>query len=301
MTMNWLNYHHLLYFWVVAREGTITAASKELKLAPSTISEQIRQLEQSLEVQLFKKSGRNIVLTDMGQAVFRYADEIFTLGRELVGFIEGRQEGRLHLHVGVSMVVPKLVAMKLLEPAMNMEPKIHLFCKEGETEALLADLALHHLDLVITDAPLGPDSRIRAFNHRLGGCGVVILGAPDLARRYRDNFPHSLERAPFLMPTNTSVMRRQLERWFDDLGVTPEIIAEFDDSALKKVFGQRGMGLFAAPDVVAEEITRQYQVEIVGYPTGLEEHFYAVSVQRQLKHPAIVTISENARQCVFDQ
>lgn len=293
--MEWLNYHHLLYFWVVAREGTITAASKELRLAPSTISEQIRQLEDQLGLKLFKKSGRNIVLTDMGQAVYRYANEIFTLGQELMGFVGGRQGNRLHLHVGISMVVPKLVALRLLEPAMNIEPKIHLFCKEAGPDELMADLALHHIDLVLTDAPLGPDSRIRAFNHLLGECGVVIMAAPKLAAQYRENFPACLDGAPFLLPMTSSVLRRQLDRWFDSHNVQPEIVAEFDDSALKKVFGQRGMGLFASPSLIVEEVTRQYEVEAVGEVEGVTERFYAVSVQRQLKHPGIVAISKAAR------
>jgi len=294
--MEWLNYHHLLYFWMVAREGTVTGAARELRLAPSTVSEQLRRLEESLGQPLFKKSGRNIVLTDVGRTVFRYADEIFTLGRELMDFVHGRQMERLHLHVGLSMVVPKQVALRLLEPTLAIEDqRIHLVCREGRTEDLLADLALHHLDVVITDVPLGPDSRIRAFNHLLGECGVVAMACPDVVERYRDNFPQSLDRAPVLLPTTDSVLRRQLDRWFHDNNIHPEIVAEFDDNALLKVFGQRGLGVFFIPEFVATDVEVQYNVRTIAQVGQLTERFYAVSVQRQLRHPGVVAISESAR------
>lgn len=297
--MEWLNYHHLLYFWVVAREGTIAAAARELSLAPSTISEQIRLLEESLDQKLFRRSGRNIVLTGVGQEVYRYADDIFRLGRELLDYAAGRRYGRVHLHVGVSMVLPKQIALRLLAPALEMEDKVHLICREGPTDDLLADLALHHLDIVLTDAPLGPDSRIRAFNHLLGECGVVIAGTPELAERYREGFPQSLDGAPVLMPTSTTVLRRQLDRWLDAQGIRPEIIAEFDDSALLKVFGQRGVGVFPIPEAVADEIYAQYGVEHIGNVCDVVERFYAVSVERKLQHPAVIHISQTARERLF--
>ncbi|MEO1270929.1 MAG: transcriptional activator NhaR [Myxococcota bacterium] len=294
--MEWLNYHHLLYFWMVAREGTVTGAARELRLAPSTVSEQLRRLEESLGQPLFKKSGRNIVLTDVGRTVFRYADEIFALGRELMDFVQGRQMDRLHLNVGLSMVVPKQVALRLLEPVLNLKERIHLVCREGRTEDLLADLALHHLDIVITDAPLGPDSRIRAFNHLLGECGVMAMARPSMVEAYGDDFPQSLDRAPVLLATSDSVLRRQLDRWFHDAELHPEVVAEFDDSALLKVFGQRGLGVFFIPEFVAGDVARQYEVEPLGLVPDITEHFYAVSVQRQLRHPAVLAISEFARQ-----
>jgi LysR family transcriptional activator of nhaA len=299
--MEWLNYHHLYYFWIVAREGTIAAAGQELGLAPSTISEQIHQLERSLNQKIFKRSGRRLVLTDVGQVVFRFADEIFTLGRELSDFVQGRPTGRpMRLNVGIADVVPKLVTRKLLEPALRIPEKIHLICREDRPERLLADLALHQLDVVITDSPVGPDARVRAFNHLLGECGVVFFGAPALAQRLRPDFPRSLHGAPFLLPTSESVLRRMLDQWFDTREMRPDVVAEFEDSALLKVFGQGGMGVFPGPEVVAEEVCRQYGVEVIGQADGLRERFYAVSVERKLKHPAVVAISEAARDATFN-
>ncbi len=297
--MEWLNYHHLLYFWVVAREGTITSAAKTLSLSPSTISGQINQLEASMGQKLFKRSGRNIVLTDVGRSVFRYADDIFTLGRELMDFVHGRQLKRMHLHVGISMVVPKLVASRLVEPALALPEKIHLFCHEGSTEELMADLATHHLDVVLTDAPLGQDTRVRAFNHLLGECGVSFVAAPHLAAQLREGFPQSLTGASVLLPMSSSAMRRKLDHWFQDNDIHPQIEAEFDDSALMKVFGQHGRGAFPVPSVVIDEIARQYGVEHLGQISGVKESFYAVSVQRQLRHPGVVAISQAATMDLF--
>jgi len=288
--MDWLNYHHLLYFWVVAREGTVTAAAQELRLSPSTVSEQIRRLEETLGLKLFQKRGRNIELTDSGQEVFRYADDIFRLGRELTEFAAGRQVGRLRLNVGLSMVVPKLIAFKLLQPALAVSPDLQISCREAPIAELLADLALHHLDVVITDAPLGPDARIRAFNHLLAECGTVFLGTAELAGPRRATFPHSLHGAPVILPTPTTVLRRQLDRYFDQRGIRPHVVGEFDDSALVKVFGEEGMGLFPVPDMIADKICAQYNVEVVGRAEGVNDRFYAVSVERQIRHLAVAAM-----------
>ena len=293
--MDWLNYHHLHYFWVVAREGTVAAASRVLHLAPSTISEQVSRLEESLGQKLFRRSGRNNVLTDAGQVVFRYADEIFRLGRELQDYVKGRQVERLHLHVGLSMVVPKQVATRLLSPVLEMtSPSVHLVCREGATDALLAELALHHLDVVITDAPLGPDSRIRAFNHLLAECGVEILIAPSLASGLEGEFPKCLDGVPMLLPTTDTVVRRMLDHYFQANDIHPQVVGEFDDSALMKVFGQQGLGAFPVPTMVAEEVAEQYSVTSLGVVENVEERFYAVSVQRQLRHPAVRVLAEAA-------
>lgn len=290
--MEWLNFHHLHYFWVVAREGTISRAAEELRLAPSTISEQIGRLEESLGVSLFRRVGRNNVLTNSGQIVFRYAEEIFGLGRELVEYVRGRQVERLHLRVGLSMVVPKQVAARLLEPALKLEAQpVHLVCREAPTDALMADLAQHRLDIVITDAPLRPDSRIRAFNHVLAECGICIMGTPQLAACLREGFPASLDGAPFLVPTRETVVRRLLDHWFDGLEVNPLIVAEADDNALLKVFARRGHGVLAVPQLVQDEVAQQYGLEPIGVVEGVTERFYAVSVQRQLRHPAVVAIA----------
>jgi LysR family transcriptional activator of nhaA len=298
--MEWLNYHHLLYFWVMAREGSLARASAELRLAPSTVSGQIRSLEETLGEQLFAKSGRRLVLTETGHVVFRYAEEIFTLGRELQDAVKGRPVARpLKLVVGIADVVPKLVALRLLEPALKLSEPVHLVCREDRPEPLLAELAVHNLDLVISDTPVGPSIRIRAFSHLLGECGVVFFATKELAAAHRRKFPKSLDGAPMLLPTENTTLRRSLDQWFAARGVRPKLVGEFEDAALLKVFGQTGLGIFPATSVIADEVQRQYQVRPVGRTDEIRERFYAVSIERKLKHPAVVAISQEARQKLF--
>jgi LysR family transcriptional regulator, transcriptional activator of nhaA len=298
--MEWLNYHHLLYFWTVAREGSLAQASAQLRLAQSTISGQIHALEDSLGEKLFAKSGRRLVPTEMGRVVFRYAEEIFSLGRELRDAIKGRPVGRpLSLVVGVADVVPKLVARRLLEPALKLPGPVRLVCREDKPERLFAELAVHNLDIVLADAPIGPSISVRAFNHLLGECGLVFFGTPKLAATYRRNFPKSLEGAPVILPTENTTLRRSLDQWFSTRGIRPHVVGEFEDNALLKVFGQVGMGLFPASSIIATEVQRQYQVRPVGKLDEVRERFYAISVERKLKHPAVIAISEEARQKLF--
>lgn len=298
--MEWLNYHHLLYFWMVAREGSLARASTELRLAQSTVSSQIRSLEQSLGEKLFARSGRRLVMTEMGRVVFRYADEIFTLGRELRDSVKGRPVGRpLNLVVGVADVVPKLVARRLLEPALKLAEPVRLVCREDKPERLLGELAVNNVDVVLSDAPVGPSIRIRAFNHLLGECGVVLCATAKLAATHRRSFPRSLDGAPLILPTENTTLRRALDQWFAARGVRPRVVGEFEDSALLKVFGQSGMGLFPVSAVIADEVQRQYQVRQVGTLDGIRERFYAISVERKLKHPAVIAISEEARDKLF--
>ena len=298
--MEWLNYHHLLYFSVVAREGSITRASDQLSLTQATISAQISSLEEVLGEKLFSRVGRNLILTEMGRMVFRYADEIFTLGRELMDTVKGRPTGRpVRLVVGVADVLPKLIAHRLLDPALKLAEPIRLICREGKHDHLLAQLAVHELDLVLTEAPIGSMVKVRAFNHLLGECGVTIFGPAPLAARYRRRFPRSLNGAPFLLPTDNTTLRRSLDQWFEAEGIRPTVIGEFEDSALLKVFGQSGAGLIAAPSVIEAEVRRQYGVQIVGRVEAVRERFYAISVERKLKNPAVVAITETARQKLF--
>jgi LysR family transcriptional activator of nhaA len=298
--MEWLNYHHLLYFWTVVREGGVLAASKKLRLRQPTVTGQIRALEQALGEKLFERVGRRLELTETGTFVYRYADEIFTLGRELQEGLKGRPTGRPRkLIVGVSEVVPKLVAYRLLEPALKGPEPLQLVCKEDRTEPLLASLALHELDLIITDAPVGPASNVRAFNHLLGECGVSLFAAPELAARLKRGFPKSLDGAPFLLPPETATIRRALSQWFEEQGVRPQVRGEFQDSALLKVFGQAGAGVFPAPSAIEHEVKSQYGVELVGRIDSIRERFYVITVERKLKHPAAVAISEAARNEVF--
>jgi LysR family transcriptional activator of nhaA len=294
--MEWLNYHHLLYFWVVAREGSLARAGAQLRLAPSTISGQVRSLERALGEQLFTKSGRRLVLTEIGRTVYRYADEIFSLGRDLQDTLKGRASGRpLTLNVGVADVVPKLVARRLLEPALKLPAPVRLISREDKPDRLLAELAMHALDIVLVDAPAVPSIRIRAFNHLLGESGIMLFATPKLAATYRRNFPHSLTRAPLLLPTENTTLRRSLDQWLAARDIIPRVVGEFEDSALLTVFGQTGTGIFPVHSFIADEVKRQYGVQLVGRLEGVRERFYAISVERKLKHPAAIAISEAAR------
>ena len=298
--MEWVNYHHLLYFWVVAREGGLVPAGRVLRLSHPTLSAQIHALEDHLGEKLFSKVGRKLALTEVGRVVFRYADEIFTLGREMVDTVKGRATGQpLRLDVGVVDVVPKLVVRRLLQPALSLPEPVKLICYEDSYEKLLADLALHTLDVVIADSPVPSGSSVRAFNHLLGECGVTFFGAQSLVSSFKRGFPHSLDGAPMVLPLENTFLRRALNQWFDRQSIKPRVVAEFEDSALLKVFGADGVGIFAAPSVVQEEVCRQYGVSVVGKTEEVKERFYAVSVERRLKHPAVVAISDVAHQELF--
>jgi LysR family transcriptional activator of nhaA len=298
--MEWLNYNHLLYFWVVAKEGTITAAGEKLMLAQPTISEQIRALENALGAKLFRRSGRYLVLTDTGRMVYQYADEIFPLGRELLDRLKGRPTGSpLRFRVGVADVMPKLVAHVLLKPALKLSETVRLICQESTQADLLAKLAIHELDLILSDSPVSPGVHVRVFSHLLGECAVSVFGTKELVDSHRRRFPTSLDGAPFLLPASTTALRQSLEHWFDSEGIRPVIVGEFDDSALLKVFGQTGAGLFASPTAIEKEIRRQYGVRVVGRLESVRERFYAISVERKVKHPAVVAIANAARDKLF--
>lgn len=298
--MEWLNYHHLLYFWVVAREGSIVRACQILHLAQPTISSQMQKLEQSLGGKLFERAGRGLRLTDLGQTVFRYADEIFTLGKELVDVTKGRPVGQpLKLAVGVCDVLPKLVVYRLLLPALRLAEPVKLLCREGSFDDLLADLASFELDIVLSDSPVGHSSGIKGFNHLLGECGVTFFGNPKLAKKYQKHFPESLTDAPILLPAPNTPMRRSLNHWLDQQQLRPLIMGEFQDSALMKVFGQEGLGIFPAPTVISEAVCQQYAVHPIGEVEQVRERFYAISVERRLKHPAVIKICDSAKAELF--
>jgi LysR family transcriptional activator of nhaA len=236
----------------------------------------------------------------MGRVVYRYADEIFGLGRELLDVVKGRPTGQpVRFVVGVADVVPKMVAHKLLEPAMGLPEPIRIVCHEDRTDRLLAELAVHGLDLVISDAPIGPHVKVRAFNHLLGECGVDLFAPTKLAPAYRKRFPRCLDGAPMLLPSESTTLRRSLDQWFEREKIRPRVVAEFEDSALLKVFGQAGHGLFPAPAAIAKEVQAQYAVRRVGSLEGVHERFYAISVERKLKHPAVLAITEAARSTIF--
>jgi LysR family transcriptional activator of nhaA len=297
--MEWLNYHHLFYFWTVARAGSIARAGEELRLAQPTISNQLKTLEANLGVKLLERQGRRLVLTDVGRTVLRYADDIFRTGRELQQVVKGLPTGqRLRLVAGVADVIPKRMAALLLQPAVDAHADLVLVCREGPLPQLLAALAVHELDVVIADVPASEEVKVKAFNHRLGDCGTTFFAAARHAH-VRKGFPRSLQGAPALLPSEGTALRRGLEAWFDAIGVRPSVAGEFDDSALMKAFGARGLGIFPAARVLEDEIRRQYGVQVVGRVEDVREAFYAITVERRLRHPAIVTLAGAARDALF--
>jgi LysR family transcriptional regulator, transcriptional activator of nhaA len=292
--MEWLNYHHLLYFWTVARTGSVVAASKELRLASPTISNQIRKLEDDLGEQLLRRSGRKLVLTDMGRIAMRYAEDIFSLGREFTSTMKERPTGRpLRFCVGIADVLPKTIAFRLLQPALQLQTPLHLICREDRPDHLLADLALHEVDVVLSDAPASPAANIRAFNHLLGESGVSFLG-PKKFWGLKKGFPRSLDGAPFLLPLDNTALRRDLDEWFYSQNLRPAVMGEFADLALLRVFAEEGFGAFAIPTVMEEQMLR-YGFHKIGGTKKITVRFYAISVERQVRHPAVVAVCEAAR------
>jgi LysR family transcriptional activator of nhaA len=294
--MRHLNYSHLLYFWTVAREGSIARASEVLHLTPQTISGQLKLLEESVGEPLFHRVGRGLVLSDTGRIVNQYADEIFALGAELTQRVKRKELGvPVALNVGIVNSIPKLIAYRILEPALSMEEPVRVVCRESDLDALLGDLAVHRLDLVLSDRPIPSGLNVRAYNHQLGTSGVSLFAHRRIARQYDRRFPDSLDGAPVLLPDEANALRRGLDEWFERQGVTPRIVAEFEDSALMKAFGEAASGLFPAPDAIADEVEAMYHSRRVGVIDGVSESFYAISPERKLKHPAVLLITETAR------
>lgn len=294
--MDWLNLNHLFYFWNVARSGGVTAACEELGVAQPTISTQLRTLERRLGSPLFDRRGRRMALTELGELVFRYADEMFTIARELEGAISGGRPAEVApLHVGVADVLPKLIVREMLRPALELEDAGRIVCSEGKTLDLLGDLAAHKLDILLTDMPSSPGLGFRVFSHLLGESGVTLFAPKGLAARIRRGFPASLRHQPFLAPMRATALRGRLDRWFTANDARPRIVAEFDDSALLKALGGAGMGAFVGPTVIRDEICRQYNVHAIGALEGVREQFYAISVDRRLRNPSVIALTESAR------
>jgi len=299
--MEWLNYHHLLYFWTVVRVGGVAKAAAELRLAQPTVSGQLRLLEDALGEKLLERVGRGVAPTEVGRLVFRYADEIFGLGRELVDTLRGRPaQGRpVRLNVGVVDAIPKMISHRLLGPALAMPEPVQLVVREEKSEALLAELALFRLDVVIADTPVPPNVKVKAFAHQLGETGTSWMGAPAVVQTVKRGFPGSLDGAPVLLPTEGSALRRSVDQWFADHDLHPRIVPQLGDSALVKVFARAGAGLFAAPTVIEQELRKRYGLEVAGRSESIRERFYAISVERRLKNPAVLAITRQARTEVF--
>lgn len=294
------NYNHLLYFWAVVHEGGIAQAAEALHVTPQTISGQIRLLTQELEGTLFEKKGRRLVPTDLGRVVYEYADEIFSRGQELASVMRGASPlERRNFAIGISDVVPRLVAWRVLAPLMLRDQPYRISCRAGTLDSLVAELAAHRLDMVLSTSALPADAGIRVFNHLLGESDLAFFAAPKLARKLTREFPESLHLAPMLLPTPGSANRRVIDSWFAQTGITPTVVGEFDDSALLKTAGQGGVGVFPAPVAIEDEIVRQFQVRVIGRTSGMRARFYAISTERRIRHPAVVEITERARADLF--
>ncbi len=298
--MNRLNYKHLRYFWMVAKTGSIAKAAERLYLTPQSISGQLTEFANVLGVELFRRAGRNLEITDAGRQVLSYADEIFSIGDELLDAIhDQRTKKSIPLKVGIADSVSKFVAYRLLEPALKLAEPIRLICREGRLESLLSELSVHRLDMIIADRPMPSHLNVRGFNHLLGESGLTVFGASTLVDKLMGEFPECLNQAPFLLPGDDAAIRPKLERWLDNHNLHPMINGEFDDSALMKSFGQAGAGLFAAPSTNAAHICEQYKVKVVGHIDAVMEQLYMITTERQLTHPAIVAISKKGKEELF--
>lgn len=296
MTFHDLNYLHLQKFWVVAREGGLRQAAAKLNISQPSISAQIRELEEALGEKLFRRQGRANVLTDVGQIALRYADEIFSLGRELTHAISQRPSSEaLRLHVGVADALPKLVTNEILRPVFSLRQPVHVICREGKIDDLLGQLSAHRLDIVLADEPVSSTHHVRAFNHKLGDSGTTFCAEPALALRLKRGFPYSLQGAPALLPSESTSLRRSLEGWFTELNIRPQVVAEFEDAALMKVVATEGHGFIALPSVVAEEAALRYNLQAIGTTERCRDEFFAITTERRIHHPALSAITDSAR------
>ena len=298
-----MNFKHLHYFWVAARAGGVVKAGEQLHTTPQTLSAQIKLLEDRLGRQLFRKAGRKLELTDDGRVAVRYADDIFSLGAELEAALRERRAGGtqqvVEFRVGVEDAVTKSVAYRLLEPALSLAEPVRLTCSEGQFPELLAQLALHRLDLVIADEPLSSRLSVKAFNHKLGSSTMSFLAAPALAARLQGTFPQCLNNMPMLVPGGSSSVRPQFDAWMTRHQLHPRVVGEFSDSALMQAFGRHGDGVFLAPRVVEAETAAQFGVEVVGRSDELVDEFYAISAERRITHPGVAAITQAARSALF--
>jgi len=299
--MEWLNYHHLRYFWTVAKEGSLARAAAKLHVSQPSISEQIRELESAFGEQLFRREGRNNKLTDAGQVVFGYAEEIFALGREMLNAVKQRPGAKeLRLYVGVADSFPKLVTNEILKPVFAMPQTAHIICREGKMEDLLAQLAAHRLDIVLADEPASSSTNFKTYNHSLGESGTTFCAEKNLAAKLKRKFPKSLHDAPALLPTENTSLRRALETWFREQHLEPRIVAEFEDLALMKVMAAEGRGFIALPSVALDDAVGHYGFQTIGRTEKCRVQFHAITAERRIAHPAVALITSQARVMMKD-
>ncbi|NVD70214.1 transcriptional activator NhaR [Duganella sp. BJB1802] len=290
MKTSGLNFRHLYFFWMVAKEGGVTRAAERLGLAVQTISMQLASLEQSIGKQLLEPQGRRLVPTEAGKLALSYCDQIFLLGDQLQDALDEAEADKMRLTVGISDSLPKLIAYRLLQATQQLEQRVRLVCMENEFESLLADLALGKLDVVLTDRAVRAGGSLKVFSHLLGESDMKLYGVHKLARKYRRNFPASLHGAPLLLPTRNNALRGRIDAWFVQHQVRPDIVGEFEDNAMLNTFGRNGLGLFFAPSALAHDIEEQFGAVLVGDAPELREQFYAISNARKITHPAIEAI-----------
>lgn len=298
--MHWLNYHHLLYFWTMVREGSITRAADKLFVSQPTVSGQLRELERAVGERLYEKSGRELKLTETGRLVFEYADEIFTAGQELMSRLQGKRGSRAPAYgVGVPDVMPKLLATRLIEPLFHLADPVRVVCREAELTVLLVELAQRRLDVVLSDSEVGSQADVRAFNHLLGECGIEFLCSPELCQRLQASFPESLANAPLLLPTDGSVLRRTVSQWFQALGIEPNVVAEIEDSAMLKSLAGRGLGVVPVATAVCADAIEQHGLQALGAIPNARLRFFAITIERKATHPAVRTLLEAAERNLF--
>lgn len=298
--MEWLNYHHLHYFWRVVRAGGVTQAARELHVSSPAVSAQLKELQDFVGEPLFSRSGRKLVLTEMGRTVFDYAEDIFSLGRELVDTVRNRPTGRpLRVDIGVADVLPKMIARWLIQPALALRESVRIVCREGSSDQLVARLATLELDVVLSDSPAELSRMSRAYNHDLGTSGITFVGIGSAMQKVKGSFPECLSGVPLLLPADNTALRRDLDYWFESRNLHPYVVGEFEDFALLRAFAQSGVGVFPVPSVFVHDLRKQDKIVRIGSTDDVKMRFYAISAERKIKHPAVAAICETARRQLF--
>lgn len=298
--MKQLNFNHLLYFYAVAKEGSVTRAAELLHVTPQTVSGQLATFEEYIGAPLFDRHGKRLEPNSLGQITLRYADDIFNLGNELSRTLASHDVGQVaNFNVGIVDAIPKVMVFETLNDCFDIDSRFILECHEGDLSSLLANLSVNKLDLIISDQPLPVGVSVRATSQYLGQSGVTFFAKKELCESYREDFPGSLHRAPFLMPGRKSAQHQNLMSWFAQSKITPKIVAEFDDSALLKFFGQTGRGIFCVASAVESDVLTQFDVAVIGRIDAVSDRYYGILPERKIKHPAVDTVFATAERLFY--